>query len=74
MQHDDVHDRATLVTYLAELRAALAEPTKAQRWENVDLPSFLEAMQAWISDSEQPANPNPWRYVADVITAATIYE
>lgn len=74
MAHDDVHDRATFLLYLEQLRAELSDPMGARASENVDLPSFLEAMQAWVGDWPEPFSPNPWRHLADVVTAATLYE
>jgi len=71
MDHNDVQDRDSFVAYLGELRRQMAEGAE---WENVDLPAFLEAMQAWASDWPHPAHTNPWRHAADVITAATVYE
>jgi hypothetical protein len=47
---------------------------KGAHWENTTLPDFLEAMEAWARDWNGPAEANPWRHAADVITAATIYE
>ena len=43
-------------------------------WADADLRSFLELLEAWASDSENPANPNPWRHAADVVRAGLIYE
>ncbi|PZR30264.1 MAG: hypothetical protein DI526_22900 [Caulobacter segnis] len=72
MTHEDVHDRASFVAYVAELRGRLV--AKPDEWENIDLPSFLEAMEAWAHDGDKPAHQNPWRHTADVLTAATVYE
>lgn len=51
-------------------------------WENHDLPSFLEAMAAWMNDMEgyyQNLGQNiselsPWRLFADSLMAAKMYE
>jgi hypothetical protein len=51
-------------------------------WENRDLPSFLEAMAAWMNDMEgyyQHTGQNistlsPWRLFADSLMAAKMYE
>ena len=74
MEHDEVHDRASFVKYVAALRAQLADPVASTEFENVDLLSFLEAMQAWATDWRKSADGNPWRHAADVLTAALIYE
>jgi hypothetical protein len=74
MDHGDVLDRASFAKYVAQLRAELADPDRRAEWENIDLPSFLKAMAAWAEDQREPANNNPWRHAAEVLTAATIYE
>lgn len=74
MTHEDVHGQASFAAYVAVLRKRLAGGPTASEWENTDLPSFLEAMEGWACDWSKPAEENPWRHVADVITAATIYE
>lgn len=74
MEHDEVHDKASFARYVAQLTADLDDPILSRKWVNTDLRSFLEEMEAWASDSSEPANPNPWRHAADVIRAARIYE
>lgn len=74
MTHEDVHDQASFAAYIAILRKRLTRGPSAGEWENIDLPSFLEAMEAWARDWNKPAEENPWRHAADVITAATVYE
>ncbi|CAI3936374.1 unnamed protein product [Commensalibacter communis] len=53
-----------------------------EEWENLDLPSFLEAMQAWVEDMEgyykninqdTPTHIS-WDIFADFLQAAKIYE
>lgn len=74
MEYDDVRDRASFAKYVTQLRAELDAPTHGAHWENTDLRAFLGAMAAWSADGSDPANSNPWRHAADVLTAATIYE
>ena len=71
MDQDQVHDQASFAEYLKQLREELGS---GANWENTTLPDFLEAMEAWARDWNEPAEANPWRHAADVITAATIYE
>jgi len=75
-----VQTREDLAAFVAELKADLdANPGD---WENADLPSFLEAMAAWIQDMEgyyQNTGQNlsdlpPWKVLADVLMAARMYE
>ena len=75
MDDDEVHDRDSFVRYIATLRAELDDQDRGWNWENQDLPSFLEAMQAWVADTNG-ATPetNPWRHAAVLLTAAAVYE
>ena len=51
-------------------------------WENPDLPRFIEAIQAWLLDSDgyyrnqkiDISSVKPWRRIADAVAAARIYE
>jgi hypothetical protein len=52
-------------------------------WENQDLPSFLEAMGAWVNDMDgyfrnvqgrsAPDQPS-WQLFAQILLAASVYE
>jgi hypothetical protein len=56
--------------------------TSGDQWENQDIPSFLEAFQAWLQASDGYYNNqkidlstvNPWRRIGDAFAAARIYE
>ena len=75
MEHDEVHDRDSFLRYVAQLRAELDDPVRAKDWENQDLSSFFEAMEAWVTDcKDRTPNANPWRHAADLLTAAIVYE
>jgi hypothetical protein len=74
MEHDQVCDQASFAQYVSKLKAQLENSTSSEEWENIDLLNFLEAMEAWATAWTEPANTNPWRHAADVLTAAMIYE
>ena len=74
MTSEEVHDPSSFAKFVATLRHELIDAKAAQKWENADLPRFLEAMSAWAVDWKMPANANPWRHAADLLEAATIYE
>jgi hypothetical protein len=51
-------------------------------WENKDLPSYFESMASWVEDMDGyylnqklpvPENVN-WKFIADILMAARIYE
>jgi hypothetical protein len=75
-----VRTREDLARFVAELQADLGSNGNA--WQNRDLPSFLQAMGAWIQDMEgYYKNTNqdlqdisPWRVAADMLMAARMYE
>lgn len=75
-----VRSKYDLAELLEDLRGdLLAHP---DRWSNGDLDSFLEAITAWLRDSdgyyanrgEVPASASPWRVVADMMLAGRTYE
>lgn len=69
---------------LSEFVSALQKDFKDNKddWENQDLPSYLEAMSAWIDDMDgYYANQDKdlpidltWKVFADILFAARIYE
>lgn len=77
---DAVTSRDDLVELLRRLKSDLE--SKPDGWANADLPSFLEAMAAWIDDMDgyyanqgQPIPTTPsWRTVADILMAGRCYE
>jgi hypothetical protein len=77
---ENVTSKAEFLKFLAELQADLQQ--NPQSWENVTLDQYLEAMAAWVEGCEdyyrntgQPAPANVgWRFFAEVLTAARIYE
>ena len=72
--------RDDLVAFVRRLRCDLLENRDA--WENSTLDSYLEAMAAWIEDSDgyyrnmgQPVPQTPsWKTLADILLAAKVYE
>jgi hypothetical protein len=75
-----VHEKEDLSAFLSA--AARDLEMNPDGWENRDLVSFLEAMSAWVSDSDgffRRAGQNPpsgdgWSTVAKVVAAARVYE
>ena len=74
MTHDEVHDKATFTRYVAALIAEIDDPIDVREWQNRDIRSLLEAIEAWALDIEGPAHANPWRHAADVLGAGRTYE
>jgi hypothetical protein len=75
-----IKTRHDLGQFVGALRAELA--ANPEEWENPTLDRFLEAMEAWIADSEgyyknqgqAPADPPTWKTFGDILIAARMYE
>jgi len=71
-------------TELSEFVLALLKDFRDNQdsWENQDLPSFLEAMSAWIEDMDgfyanqgkEIQTDIPWHIFADILFASRVYE
>ena len=69
-----------LANFVKTLSQEARSPSKG--WENDDLPSFLEAMAAWIEDMdgyyenrrEQSLRQPSWQTIGEILKAATLYE
>jgi hypothetical protein len=72
MDVDGVNDQASFLAFLAAMRTDLEEGALA--WESANLGSFLEAMEAWATDSRVPVKADPWRHAADLLHAGAFYE
>ena len=81
MDAKPVTNRDDLIGRITELLGD--HRANGDKWENNDLPSFLEAMAAWLNDCDgyyrntgqtvDVDSPN-WQVFADALRAATIYE
>lgn len=77
---ENIVTRDDLVLFI---RTLVSESFSASKnWQNADLPSFLEAMAAWIEDMDgyyqsrgepTPCQPS-WKTLGEILKAATIYE
>jgi hypothetical protein len=75
-----IETREDLAKFIEELR--LDYDRDPDRWENADLPSFLEALAAWTEDmpaffanrGQDIAEVPIWRLIATMLFAATSYE
>jgi hypothetical protein len=72
MDVDGVNDQEGFLAFLAAMRSDLEEG--ALTWESANLGSFLEAMEAWATDSRASAAANPWRHAAELLRAGAFYE
>ncbi len=77
---ENIATREDLVKFIQSL--ANESSSASSNWENEDLPSFLEAMAAWIEDmdgyyqnqGEPTPNQPSWKTIGEILKAATIYE
>lgn len=77
---DAVHSREGLAAYVLKLHVAVADGVEI---ENPTTERFLEAMSAWIKDSDGffrntgravPGDDVEWSFFAHTLSAALIYE
>ena len=79
-KRDNIKSKADFVNFVE----FLAEDSKInpQEWENKTVSDFLEAMASWTQDMEGyyinhnlpiPENVN-WKVMAEILTAAKVYE
>lgn len=77
---DEIHTRDDLAAFIRDLHQDYLR--RGHEWENSTLDRFLEALAAWIDDSdgwyrnfgkELPANGD-WTFIARALGAATVYE
>ena len=75
-----VRSRDDFSAFVQVLRRNLKE--RPDEWENGDLPSFLEALAAWIDDMDgycqnrgEPVPEQPtWKTLGEILLAAKVYE
>jgi hypothetical protein len=75
-----IASREDLIAFLDTIRDDFEKD--GQHWENQDIPTFIEAFQAWLGSSEYAyknvgidrTTVSPWKEVADAFAAARIYE
>jgi hypothetical protein len=75
-----VDSRDDLAAWIDYLRQDYV--SNADTWENRDLPTYLEAMAAWLRDMDgyysrtglDPQAPPTWRQIGEILLAAKMYE
>jgi hypothetical protein len=79
--HDwQVNSREDFICFVYALMADLHR--KPQEWEHAELPRYLRALAAWVSDMNgyyrDPGQPVPdppsWQSLAEMLMAARVYE
>lgn len=63
----NISTKEELTAFIANLRADLAR--NGDKWDNRDLPRYLEAMQSWLAAASIPDEPK-WRTLAKALLAA----
>lgn len=62
-----------VIATLESLRTELRE--NPDNWENTSLQTYLEAMQAWLTDFRDRVGEEPsWRLISLMLDAAKLYE
>ncbi|MFB9960664.1 DUF7660 family protein [Agromyces bracchium] len=76
----NMSSRADLVEFLGGLADSFA--THPERWQNANLPDFLNAWAAWLEDmdgyfqnrGESVPTSASWQLIAQMLLAARVYE
>ena len=68
-------------TVISTARALAVEAASGTQWNNAELHQYLEALAAWLEDSDgyyanlgRVPPGNGWDVVGDALRAATVYE
>lgn len=77
---DTINTRNQLVSHIRALQKNIVE--FPDEWENKDLSSYLEALSAWLEDcdgyyenrGQEVPNQGNWSLIADMLSAAKVYE
>lgn len=72
MSPNDVSSKEELVEFLNKLRHDLTNNIVS--WENPNLESFLEAMEAWLTDFDYNSDSPTWGLFATSLLAGKAYE
>lgn len=67
-----ITDREDFLSFLAQLRADFA--SSSDGWENPTLEQFLEAVEAWLTDSSPDWERTAWQALATALRAGRDYE
>jgi hypothetical protein len=68
-----VHDRGRCLTVIDAL--ARDFEGHGDEWENSTIPTYLDAIRAWLADSDLSAvGPEAWSSLADALRAGRVYE
>ena len=79
-QINRISSREDLVRFIDEMRSTYKR--NGGGWNNKDLPSYLEAMSAWVDDMDGyfeninetlPDEPT-WKMFAQILAASIVYE
>lgn len=69
---ENVSTKSDLVMFVKSLRKDLK--TNEEEWENIELDDFLDAIEAWMTDTNRlPENPN-WKSSAEILLSGRFYE
>jgi hypothetical protein len=75
------YDRAAVLALLDDLLDELRSDSNPERWDNKSLDDYLEALRAWLADSDgyfynlgRDVPDNAWEVIWHALHAAPSYE
>ncbi|MCH4825902.1 DUF7660 family protein [Planococcus halocryophilus] len=73
MDTDQVKSKQDAIRFIQELISDFIENKEA--WENIELPDYLESMQAWLADADDAVlDANKWELLCNALEAPKFYE
>lgn len=76
MKHENIQSiqcKRDLAAFLQDLQKDYE--SNGDEWNNQSIGAYLEAIRAWLNDSQDPAVDSAcWRYIAALLLAGKMYE
>lgn len=71
---DSIQTKEDLAEYILSLKQDFL--TNRGQWENTDIPTYLDAMAAWLGDCRDPAmeSPTALQNTARILYVGKLYE
>ncbi|WP_430509863.1 DUF7660 family protein [Gottfriedia solisilvae] len=67
-----VETKKDIIMFIESLRTDLK--TNEEEWENITLVHYLEAIEAWMTDTEKLSEEPSWKAFANILLSGKFYE
>ena len=69
---ENVKTKNDFIKFVESLRSDL--DTNEKEWENITLEAYLEAMEAWMTDTDKLSDSPSWKDFAVILLSGRFYE